>query len=54
MDIVDDEAAVDEYKEIFESLESSVSTNTDAYKELLANTRDDEVAVKIKEKCIYR
>ncbi len=50
------EEVVDEYLQAFEALESEAPSEASIARcnELLLSDRTDEVAVKIKEKCIYK
>lgn len=50
------EEAVDEYLQAFELLESEAPSEAGIarYHELLLSDRADDVAVKVKEKCIYK
>lgn len=50
----ENENEIDEYKTAFELLEENVSDNANDFKLMLLNARMDEVAVKIKEQCIYK
>lgn len=62
VDVDVEEEVIDELKVIFEELEENVSEMTPdtapnlcaKFQEVLSNDRSDEVATKIKEKCIYR
>lgn len=54
MEIVDEEAVLDEYVIAFEELEESPSATAGAYQIFLQNPRIDETALKIKEQCIYK
>jgi 26S proteasome regulatory subunit N6 len=55
MDVeVEDIEALDEYEMAFEELENAATKSDAEYQKLLANERVDDVAVKIKEQCIYR
>ena len=57
MDVVPPEEAVieiDEYKEAFEELEEKGSTSAADWQLLLQNPRMDDVAIKVKEKCLYK
>ena len=57
-----EEEVIDELRVSFEDLEESLSemtaetaaTTCQKYQDVLSNERSDEVATKIKEKCIYR
>jgi hypothetical protein len=45
---------VDELKEAFDSLEESIAPDAKGYDKILASPRMDDVAIKIKEQCIYK
>ena len=56
MEVVSEEAEVqiDELRSAFELLEEKISDVPSDYQELLLSPRMDDVAVKIKEQCIYK
>lgn len=62
VDVEVQEDVIDQLRVTFEELEESLSEMTAAtapalcakYQDIMVNERSDEVATKIKEKCIYR
>ena len=50
----DAEIDIDELRSAFDLLEENISDSPKDYQELLLNPRMDDVAVKIKEQCIYK
>jgi hypothetical protein len=50
----DEVVEVDELKEAFDLLEENTQPNAKEYEAILASPRMDDVAVKIKEQCIYK
>lgn len=55
MEVVDESVEIlDEYEMAFNDLEEAVSPSIGDIQTFLQNPRTDEVAIKIKEKCIYK
>lgn len=48
------EIEIDELRSAFELLEEKISDSPKDYQDLLLNPRMDDIAVKIKEQCIYK
>lgn len=57
-ELLQEEEQIDELQLKFQEIEESEDLNKEKaaqqYDELLANSRDDEIANKIKEKCVYK
>lgn len=55
MEIVEpDVEEVDELQQAFDLLENSSSSDAAAFQAILQSERSDELALKIKEKCVYK
>lgn len=52
--VAEEVEVIDELKATFELLEEKISDSPKDYQDLLLNPRMDDVAVKIKEQCIYK